>query len=272
MFKSIEDVIDGYLDRKNLRARKARLLRARAWWSKAVAVSGLSPTKFARERVDKGDSKSNLELKWKAGTLPNLTTVERVSHGLSGVLEVFKHPLFVLLEDRPMTKREVRSIVHPFLVHRNGISTWEFPNDKELQDRLYWTPPSSETDTYQLLMRGDLWGFMALVGLVRDAEAKIEVEQHVIFAKDMVRAIPAAAQFHEDWLRPHASLLCECVDALCKRMPMTRVAFNVDWKLIARQVDDPDMEPIHGSRLKSRRDLSGSWPLYQDPIQDSALS
>lgn len=234
-----------------------RNLRSRAWLDHALLTCGLPLDEFAYTYVYRGRSRSNLVRKWFAGeAIATNYSVEQVEKHLPGSAWAYNHPLFTLIEDRALSKRQILKLLSPYLDSARG-NIWAFPRDKLLAHE-YGRSSVSTYDTYSLVKRHDLWGFMAIVGLVRLAELSNNDLLHCECCCDMYRALPAALAV--PWLSGHADLLTTCIQRIRRRVVVSQIMFDVDWDLLDRQTAN-----LVASLRLCRP--SGAVPhVYEDPI------
>lgn len=151
-------------------------------------------------------------------------------------------PIVQLLTPRKWTAPYVRGLLAPYWVKMpNGELTWKFPNDPELADGNRLTYIRAWDDTIRLRERGDICGFMAILGLVRLAEARNDFNRHTEYARDMYRAIPAIAR--EPWLQPRIDVLLEFIERIMCRMLLSSVSFRVKWDVMREQILAPNYQP-----------------------------
>jgi hypothetical protein len=127
---------------------------------------------------------------------------------------------------------------------------------------LYYSEYLGKFNSDALMQRGDIFGFMAILATVREAEATGNGESHFVFCADLYRAIPAILKF--PWLNEHFELFKECIVSIHHRMWTSRLLFSVDWEVIQRQILDPTFET---ERDRRRRDPeSFRFIELEDPI------
>jgi hypothetical protein len=247
MYRSTSDYVRQLTGARQPLRSAARQLRGRAWLTNALQISGLSKVEFGQQFVYRGRTRSNVVDRWLQGdAIPKRHSALAVEKLLPGTLAVYDYPLFAWLEDRPMSRREASKLLSPYRQPEHSLIVWKLPNDEELRARRHWVPTLCIQDTHSLFCRGDFWGFQIIVGLVRLAEAEGSAESHWMGCEDMYRALPAALK--EPWLRPHADLLCACIEQIRSRSGITRMLFDVDMETIKRQALDPEHETIREYR------------------------
>lgn len=240
----------------------ARRLRSVAWLDYALLRFELCPDKFAHKYVYRKRTRSNVVRKWFHGdTVATESSVRKVEKGLPGSAWAYDHPLFRLLENRPFSESQIRGLLAPYRpkpMHPDDDYVWVFPDD-EFRKEQYRGLTGHEFDTYALVERRDLWGFTAIVGVVRLAELSGNAGLHYECCRDMYRALPAALAV--PWLRRHTELLKTCVELIRGRMLFSRIMFDVAWEVIDRQSGDIPTNTRRGDPE------DGVQRAYEDPIR-----
>jgi hypothetical protein len=246
-------------------------LRGRITLSYALSKSGLDKKSFGAEYLYKGRAQSNLLEKWLSGeTVLYPNSAARLDKRLPGTLEVFNSPLFKLLADRPLSDRKVNGLLKPYQATKKDgapIIHWKFPNwDQRLEDRTL-IPVLMQEDTHTLFTGNDWYSFVAILGVVRLADAIGDSDLHGKASRDMFRALPAVLKL--PWFRQHAESLIPQLEKVRNRMLFSVFMFDVDWDVIWRQVDDPNHQP---NRLRRPRDpVSGRFVDIEDPIMEAQI-
>ncbi|MGS2724923.1 hypothetical protein ACVBEJ_14375 [Porticoccus sp. GXU_MW_L64] len=149
---------------------------------------------------------------------------------------LFQFPLKELLADKSVSKRKTRELIKPYSIREEKNGAWLFPNDHledipadvmqrlfdgsysyRLPDLPYWYYPNDgrwngrwplkpcvllRGHSEALFERGDIFGFMSLLCMVREAENNKDVEAHSEHMANCYRAFPAIARlrpFRKRW-------------------------------------------------------------------------
>ena len=182
---------------------------------------------------------------------------------------LFFLPMVRLLTPRKWTVPYLRGLLAPYCVkNAHGELTWRFPNDAQLREQGRLTYFRSWDDTTRLMERGDICGFMAILGLVRLAEAQRDMDRHYTFSKDLYRALPAIAR--EPWIQPRIDDLLELIEAVMRRMVWSVLAYRVKWNVIREQILSATYEP---NPLRRTVDpTTGRVAIPEDPIFEMPTS
>lgn len=246
--------------------KDVRRLRTRAWLGYAYTQSQCSSwPEFDKTYVARGRTRSNLGEKWRKGSAePTRYSVAKIDELLPGTLAVFESPLWLLLENRPFSKFEVKRVMCEYRPDTaSGLPFfWLFPGDEERWKQRRCAPTLSIYSTDGLVRRGDTWGFVALLWTVRYAEADGDQLLHHVAAESMYRAMPMAIR--EPWLSDHADELIELTETIRARYPYSFYLFDIDFDVIKRQAADPTYEPVR--ELRHRDPVTGCFEAVEDPV------
>ncbi len=249
MRKSYIDVIRKMARNPVSEVAAAHRFRGQVWLGYCQLLARCPWKEFVKTYVYRQRARSGIAEKWRSGqVLPTRQSAQRVERLLPGTLNVFDSPLFVLLEDRPFTTRELDKIFAPYRAPKTSKYpvAWEFPNDSELRERGHWVLTMVARDTDSFVRRGDLWGFIAALWVVRYSEARGDQDFHIEACKDMYRAMPAALK--EPWLAPYSDELFNLLEIVRRRSLYSLAMFDVDMDIIKRQAADPTHEPLRELR------------------------
>ncbi len=257
--KDIGRSLEGH---KYPRVTKAKELRTRVSLAYALHETGLGLNAFAKKYLSHHEGRSGLVYKWIQGRSLTNRSVMRLDSRIPGIAGVHGLPLYELLEDRPISLARVKRLLDVYRGRSSSFIPWIFPNDDELKVQGRYVPVSVRQDSSRLFMRGDIYGFTAIVGLVREAEAKGNSEEHLLYCADMYRALPAVARI--PWIAPHLDLLSACVQDVHARSLFSLMMLGVNWDIIRRQVEAPVHETMRERRPK--HPLTGRFIDLEDPV------
>lgn len=255
------------LKQRRPRRTTAKLLQARVCLDYALFLSGLPNLLAFAERYLNESSPRDV-YRWTGKQTMHRNTAKELEKRpeLKGILELFDLPLFKFLDDRELNERTIRSLLAPYQYHDDPKQldlAWRFPNDAELLDERRLIGTIVESDSATLVARGDIYGFTAIVGLARLAQATQDGRWHRFHVHNMYRALPAVARL--PWFKNHVSLLRECVDKIYHGCFETVLAAEVDWAVIQRQIDAPVHEPCR--ELRPRDPKTNRFTEIEDPFK-----
>lgn len=254
-------------DRPAERSSDAKILRTLVCLTAALVRTGLNRNQFAaRFMGDDEDGRSGLIYRWLDGEVAaretSLRQIDKKLPPECRITDLLDLPLFQLL-DNGLTLWRVRKLLKPYENAPDSfLRPWRFPNDDSLRAAVLFCTPTVRWDSDTLYQRGDVYAFTVIVGLVREAELKPDPERHLFHSKNMFRTLPAVARMPE--FRPHYELLKRCVANVIPFGSVTRFIYDVDWRVIERQVNADHHET---SPSRYRLDPKTFRPIVpEDPI------
>lgn len=235
-----------------------RAVRGRLWLDHAVWLSGLTDKDFERTHVQRGRAASNLMLKWQAGdVLPSSASAVALEKQLPGTLWVFELPLFTMLENRTLARREILQATKNWRVTRRHPADpeWKLPPDS--LGRTVHAP----IDTASLVARGDIWGLAGIVASARMAELAHDEHWHSFAMMDAFRALPAL--YRSPWSRRAIRSLFELLLDQQARMAYSRLTFAASMEKIEMlaNIEGYEPDPLQRSAERGR-----SYSMFPDPI------
>lgn len=203
------------------RANPAYLLRTQLWIKTLLRETGLTEEEFWRTYVQPANypRKTNRQTRsseaaeytdntgivrrWMTNIQVSKVTALAVSDELSETVPdadaLFILPIFELLNEVPLSIKEVEALSAPFLSSEHKQKRcWKFPSLTVNQE---WDV-ILDHDTHALLRRGDLYGLMGLLANARWCEAAKASKEHVQAIADLYRILPLIARtkwFKEGW-------------------------------------------------------------------------
>lgn len=246
--------------KRRRRVTPAHLLRGKAWLSFVLHALDTTPAQFSDRFLEgRKGGHASLVHKWLRGlTLPSTQTVIRISKEIPGSYELYSLPLWDLLIDRPLSRAAIAKIISLYWVEDDEtLNHWKFPRSGFAAGE-WQRPPISRYGGEDLMLRGDLYGFVALLALIREAEIYGPADNHWQLSIWIYRAIPAVAQL--PWLRPHFELLKTCIQNIHARVVTSTYLVEVNWDVIEKLIgDDTDLAGITNEDVDENLSL-------EDPI------
>jgi hypothetical protein len=236
-------------------------------WINFAYLQSCEPSQNAFKRRlirDGADEPAGSLREWRAGIHPaQPASASFVESRIAGTEWFYRLPMAALLSAQKLSVRRVRSLLAPYTTRNHlGELTWKFPNDDQLRSAHRLPFIRSYDDSQRLVERGDICGLMAILGLMRLAEAERLSDLHYSYARDFYRAVPAVAR--EPWLRPRVDALLEWAERVMSRQILSCLAFRVKWNIIRQQILAPEHEP--NSRYWRRDPETGALNKPEDPI------
>lgn len=112
--------------------------------------------------------------------------------------------------------------------------------------RLCWMPPdmspsstslSPWDDSKTLADRGDFFGLLGLLALMREASAQFDLHALNICAHRLYRTLPVVLRC--PWIKPDVDLLLECIDTMLAKVRSFPFRVAVDWETFRWAIDNP---------------------------------
>jgi hypothetical protein len=187
-------------------------------------------------------SRSNT-FKWASGSKPNETSVTRVEKLVPGSRQLFDLPVWEMLAASPIRHSSILAALEPYRRIDKGRA-WCFPNDDELRSRGIDISTYARNDIEGLSSRGDQYGFLALVALVREAECLGEPQLHIYRSVSLVRSLPSLLAT-SPWSGFRSDII-SVVRQLLDKGPMTSTHVEVYWENIIDSADkSSSIHPIN---------------------------
>lgn len=269
MQKTLAEFADDLVGARRQRLKYSDALLARVAFTFILDKTGLTPKELSERIVEpmlsgsRGEERDNSGIvnKWEGGQMMSRKWQARLEPHAPGLTALCAHPVFHLLGDFPITKNAAEKSISRW----KGLpfNYWIFDDEeKRIAERRYvetWL----RSDTQPLVERGDLDGFTVILGLLRFAEAANDSHSHVLFSRDLYRALPAVARI--PWFKVHRQLLCYCVQRVHLRDTLSWQHWGVDWDLINAQINADVHETI---RYRCPRDpQDGRFITPKDPVR-----
>lgn len=146
-------------------------------------------------------------------------------------LEFFDCAPIGLLADASLSGDQIAEEIS---VYRSDVDDlpYKFPIKPPVTDVFAWNEPCRRDDSAALARRGDIYGFFAILALVREAESVGDAGSHLFHFRNLCQCLPMLGRFV--WLREDFRLLCHILLALRNRVSTTKADLEVRWL----QIDD----------------------------------
>ncbi len=208
------------------------------------------------EKYQSNDSRNTLAWKWlNRKASPSDRWVNELAEEVPESRRLYDLPLWRLLEDKELSIATIDSLMADYCTG-DEILPYRFPDD-DLTNTDRKPVVVERKDSHGLFERGDIYGFMAIVALVREAEVlanKTKVTEpskenldHEYHMSNLYRALPALGKFN--WLRPDFWLLCRVVRLLHNRVDYTSQHLGVNWDIVDGQRMCPYFTPYRNARV-----------------------
>ena len=230
----------------------------------ALNRTQLTPFAFSKKFIDGRFARSagsGLVYRWLRGErVPRRELVASISRDVPGLLELYEHPVFDLLADKPLKRARVERLLSKWR-NPHDFPHWRFADDAERYVAGRFVSVVVRSDSGSLVERGDLDGFAVILGLVRAAEAADSTQDHITHMRNLYRALPAVMRLPH--FRPHQDLLRHCVECVHLRDDWSSCICRVRWSVIYAQASAAYHEPCRFRRILDAR--GGPVPEIEDP-------
>lgn len=267
-----------------------------SWMNNCLEVEGICLKEFGRKFVQKGDTESHQQNEWAKGKHTiSANTVMRICKNRPDLYELYFLPLWPLLYVKSIyTKKKLNGLIST-LTSGNPMSFWSFPNDwtcthdfdqlpaatkriskpptKEMPDwyfpndgkyngHLPLTPPLDKNDSEHLYQRGDIFGFIAILALIREAETSHDMEACLKHLRNAFKALPSIGR-----LRPFKNYWRSIGTQLSRfqfKHSVLMNAFLPNWEIMEKQVNGE----LHITKREhcNKSPYDGRFMLPEEPL------
>jgi hypothetical protein len=249
--------------RSNKARSSVRTLQTRIW-IEALFRDNQINRKTLEEVISNADEPSGQILKWLKGK--NTVSASKVSRidkiFFSGSSEIYFLPLFQLLEDRLISKNELKRVVQE-ISHEEGFgSFWQLPNYFCGEKDGLPIGILGEENCDALYQRGGIYSFIAILYLVRKAEAAGDGIQHFHAMSYAYKSFPSLARnryFYRRWRELFAALI-----QVHLRVPTSWFLVQPNKELLKRQIEAKKF--VTYRPCQPRDPISGRFTENEDPF------
>jgi hypothetical protein len=256
--RSIKETIMQLTGKRRGNRDTADTLRSLVTLRFALEQTRMDLTRFAKQHAEAMQHEdSSLIYRWARGeTAMEITSASRLDRVVPGAQALYAHPSFELLRDAPISKSRIALMLQRYT--HPPLLDWWFGDERE---RGVVAGPL-RTESSILVQRGDLDGFTVILGLMREAEARDHLEDHIRHAANVYRAFPAVARIA--WFRPFVTLLRFCVERVHSRSLMSSMWWRVNWHVIHSQIRAEHYETVRHRWPRDPKTLRFIEP--KDPV------
>lgn len=216
------------------------ILGTRLWWRHALAVSGDACLTDFIERFSAYASPvtgigldPRLVRAWASGRRSvSRGMIQRVESEVPGTSHVFT--IVPLLHPRRMSALAVRRLMaeHAVTAH-DGRLFWRFPRERSSD-----VPLPLWDDSEALVDRGDFFGLLGLLALIREALARFDPHTLNICTHRLYRILPVVLRC--PWVRPDVDLLLTCIETMLAEVRSFPVRVAVNWDTFRTAINSPN--------------------------------
>lgn len=180
------------------RINPVKILQTQTWLNSLQLDYNCSKEMLETNVFNSGDESTRIVNKWKRGAhSAQAESVERVTKIYLGSDKVFKLPVFLLLDNSPISKKELK------LLFNNDITptpyfTSLYPSEPALN---FSSSMTYKLDSQVLFKDDPISSFTFILYLIRKAECTCENILHVEYLKDAYKVLPLFCKhrYFKDW-------------------------------------------------------------------------
>ncbi|PUA28806.1 MAG: hypothetical protein B0W54_10335 [Cellvibrio sp. 79] len=188
---SIKERLHHLMKKRTPSKNEAEILRTKVWLENILQTHGVERKELSRLIDMKGGESTRTVSRWFKGThAAKQKQVNEIAKIFEGSELTYELPVFRLLMNKPIRKAELTKIVTPYISKIAGLQCWVFPDPCHPENKDLPFPPCFIYDTETLIERGDIFGFTAIIYLVRLAETERNALHHMQYIQCAYRALP----------------------------------------------------------------------------------
>lgn len=215
-----------------------------------------------------GEESSGIVLKWLKGNhVAKPSSVLRVEHYFPGSSRLLELPLFTLMRNKPIRKKQLLSLMSPYIAE-NSIPMWNLPSSQNGDKRFFAMPSIFLQDSDALFQRGDLYGFQSILFLMRMAESQNNQLMYLHYLKDAYRALPGLCRYRYFTNRWEAFL--DAMIGLQSRMPLTAMLVKPNKNIIKEQINSTSHITLRAFRPRNPESLR--FVDLQEPYYEASFN
>lgn len=190
MYYSIGERAHRLLGKKIGSKDDSDILQTRLWLENILSTYRINRHELSKKILTVHGARTGIILCWLKG---KYAVKERHVSLIAGIYEgsdqLYGMPVFELLRNKPISKAKLKKLMSPYLFTNGGLEWWIFPDPTHPESMGIPFAPCLIDDAEGLVERGDIWGFTAILYLVRMAEAS-NSHKHLNYMKYAYQALP----------------------------------------------------------------------------------
>lgn len=245
-----------------------RKLQTKIWLDCIFREHGLGQTEL-ETIITKGAEPTRQVYKWLRGD--NCVTkakVMQVDKNIPGSQEVFNLPLFDLLKNVAIRKAELDRIVSDYIDSSNELLFWRLPESYKGKTDGSPIPIIHPDNLDMLYQRGGIFSFIAILYLVRRAEAEGDTYLHLEAVKHAYKSFPSIAR-HQDFIS-HWQDLFRAFRLIHLRVTTTFLLVQPDIGVIKQQIESENFITLR--ELRPRHPITHRFIDNDPPYKESTIS
>ena len=234
MRKTIPEKFANLTNKRISRTDPVDKLQTRLWLESIFRDFKIS-RQALQEKLSGDEESSGIVLKWLKGLhIATPASVAKVERCLPDSSQLFKLPLFSLMRNKPVKKKQLLTLMAPY-ISDTSLPLWNLPCSQNGEDRFFAMPSILLKDSDSLFQRGDLYGFQCILFLMRMAEANNDQLMYLHFLKDAYKALPGLCRYR--YFRNRWEEFLDAMIGLQSRMPLTNMLVMPNKNIIKEQIE-----------------------------------
>jgi hypothetical protein len=193
--------------------------------------------------------------------------VRQIEKVLTGSSEVFNLPLFDLLQNKPITKSQLRRLILPFSDNTDDLFFWRLPEKYKGKDDGISIPIIFSDNLDMLYQRGGIFSFIAILYLVRRAEAEGDADLHLEAVKHAYKSFPSLAR-HQDFIG-HWQDLLKALQLIHLRVMTSTLLVQPDVDIIKQQIESENFITLR--ELRPRNPATHRFEDNENPYREATI-
>tara|TARA_R110001592_G_scaffold363263_1_gene682784 strand:+ start:8203 stop:9015 length:813 start_codon:yes stop_codon:yes gene_type:complete len=252
MRKTIPEHIANLTNKRISRFDPVDRLRTQLWLD-SVFMNFKITKQQLQDMLSGEEESSGIVHKWYEGKhTVTPTSVEKVEKLLPNSSTVYELPIFTLLRNKPLKKKQLLNLMAPYLSD-SSFPMWNLPNSQNGEDSSFAMPSIFLQDSDSLFQRGDLYGFQCILFLMRMAEAKNDQLMYLHYLKDAYKALPGLCRYR--YFTGRWEEFLDAMIGLQSRMPLTSMLVMPNKKIIKKQIESKQHITFRAFRPRNPKTL-----------------
>ena len=255
----------------NIRTRKSRplvsKLQTRIWLDCIMREHQLDKAQLESKLSNGSDPKGQV-YKWLRGD--NCVTeskVRQIEKVLAGSNEVFNLPVFDLLQNKPITKPQLRRLISPYSDNTDDLIFWRLPEKYKGKEDGISIPIILPDNLDMLYQRGGIFSFIAILYLVRRAETEGDTYLHLEAVKHAYKSFPSLAR-HQDFIG-HWQGILKAFQLIHLRVTTSALLVQPDIDIIKKQIESDNFITLR--ELRPRHPVTHRFEDNETPYREAAI-
>lgn len=245
----------------------ARKLQTRIWLECIFREHGLGKKDF-EAMITKGEEPTKQVQKWlKGDNCVTKSKASQVDKKVPGSFEVFKLPLFDLLINSPIRKPELDRLVSDYINSSDELYFWRLPENYKGESDGHLIPIILPDNLDMLYQRGGVFSFIAILYLVRRAEAEGDAYLHLEAVKHAYKSFPSLAR-HQDFIG-HWQDILKAFQLIHLRVTTSALLVQPDIDIIKKQIESEHFITLR--ELRPRHPVTHRFEDNETPYREATI-